>query len=409
MSFSVAHAPSPRAAARIFVYVFIFLDSLAFGIMLPVLPKLVESFTLGDTGRAALIMGLFTTVWAFLQFAFSPMVGLLSDRFGRRPLLLISTVGLALNYLLTALATNLVWLFLARVISGITAASFTTAGAYIADITPPERRAAAWGKVGAAWGLGFIIGPGVGGLLGGIDLRLPFWVATGMALAAAAFGWFVMPESLPPEKRARFTWLQANPFGSLTLIKRHRELVGLSAVNVLVQTANHSLPAIFVFYAGYRYQWDSTWVGYALTVVGICVIVIQGGLAKILVKWFGERATLLVGLSLGALGFFAVASASTGALLFASLPLLQAMSLFGPTSFALMTRLVEPHEQGQLQGSQNAIMGLTGLFAPAMFSWVFALGIADGAELPGGAFALAGVLLGLAVPLGAAVTRPRGM
>ncbi|MBM3512781.1 MAG: TCR/Tet family MFS transporter [Alphaproteobacteria bacterium] len=397
----------PRAAARIFVYVFIFLDSLSFGIMLPVFPKLVESFTDGDTGEAALIMGLFTTVWAFLQFAFSPMVGLLSDRFGRRPLLLISTVGLSLNYALTALATSLAWLFVARVISGITAASFTTAGAYIADITPPERRAAAWGKVGAAWGLGFIIGPGVGGVLGGVDLRLPFWIAMGMALAATAFGWSVMPESLPPEKRAQFSWLKANPFGSLTLIKRHRELGGLSAVNVLVQTANHSLPAIFVFYAGYRYQWDSTWVGYALTVVGICVIVIQGGLAKVLVKWIGERATMMTGLSVGALGFFGIASAPTGALLFAALPFLQAMSLFGPTSFAQMTRLVEPHEQGQLQGAQNAIMGLTGLFAPAMFSWVFSMGIADGANLPGGAFALAGALLALAVPLGAVVTQTR--
>jgi DHA1 family tetracycline resistance protein-like MFS transporter len=395
----------PRAAARIFVYVFIFLDLLAFGIMLPVFPKLVESFTDGDTGRAALIMGLFTTVWALMQFAFSPMVGLLSDRFGRRPVLLISCVGLGLNYLLTALSTNLAWLFVARVISGITAANFTTSGAYIADITPPERRAAAWGKVGAAWGLGFIVGPAVGGLLGNIDPRSPFWLATGLAVAAAAFGFFVMPESLPPEKRARFLWIKANPFGSLTLIKRHRELVGLSDVNVLVQTANHSLPAIFVFYAGYLYLWDATFVGYALTIVGLCAVVIQGALARPLVNRLGERATMLGGLALGSAGFIAIAWAPTGAILYAMLPLLQMMSLFGPTSFALMTRLVEPSEQGQLQGSQNAIMGLTGLFAPAMFSWVFAIGIADGTNMPGAAFVLAGALLALTVPLGAVVTQ----
>ena len=340
-----------------------------------------------------------------MQFLGSPMVGLLSDRFGRRPVLLISCLGLGLNYLLTALATNLAWLFVARVISGITAASFTTAGAYIADITPPARRAAAWGKVGAAWGLGFIIGPAIGGVLGDVDIRLPFWVATWTSIALAAFGMFVMPESLPPEKRARFVWINANPFGALKLVMQHRELIGLSGINVLVQTANHSLPAIFVFYTGYRYHWDAAYVGYALTIVGLCAVVIQGLMAKPLVKRFGERSTMMGGLGLGALGFMAIAWAPTGTILYAVLPLLQAMSLFGPTSFALMTRLVGPSEQGQLQGAQNAIMGLTGLFAPFMFSWVFAAGIADGADFPGAAFYLAGALMVLSVPLALVATK----
>src|SRR6476620_9556174 len=275
-SAGVAGMPPVRRGVAAFIFVTILLDMFALGLILPILPKLVDSFVDNDTATAARIFGLFGTAWAVMQFIFSPILGALSDRFGRRPVVLLSNFGLALDYVLMALAPSLTWLFIGRVISGITSASVSTAFAYIADVTPPEKRAAVFGKVGVAFGAGFILGPALGGLLGSIDPRLPFWVAAGLSFANALYGFVVLPESLPPERRAPFRWKSANPLGALHLLRANRVLTGLSVVNFIAQLAHVVLPSIFVLYATYRYGWDTTTVGLTLALVGICSMVAQG-------------------------------------------------------------------------------------------------------------------------------------
>src|ERR1700720_3462089 len=265
--------PPVRGAAVAFIFVTILLDMFALGLILPILPKLVESFVDNDTARAAEIFGLFGTAWALMQFLFSPILGGLSDRFGRRPVVLLSNFGLALDYVLMALAPSLTWLFVGRVISGITSASISTSFAYIADITPPERRAAVFGKVGAAFGAGFILGPAIGGLLGGMDPRLPFWVAAGLSFANTLYGLLVLPESLAKELRSPFRWRSANPVGALKLLRSDGVLAGLALVNFIAQLAHVVLPSTFVLYATFRYGWDATTVGLTLAMVGTWAMV----------------------------------------------------------------------------------------------------------------------------------------
>jgi DHA1 family tetracycline resistance protein-like MFS transporter len=238
--------PPARPAAVAFIFLTILLDMLAFGLVVPILPKLVESFVDNDTARAARIFGLFGTAWALMQFVFSPILGSLSDRFGRRPVVLLSNFGLGLDYVLMALAPSLVWLFIGRVISGVTSASISTAFAYIADMTPPERRAAVFGKVRVAFGAGFVLGPAIGGLLGGLDPRLPFWAAAGLSFANAIYGLLILPESLPHDRRSPFRWKSANPIGALHLLRSDRVLAGLSVVNFIAQLAHVVLPSTVV-------------------------------------------------------------------------------------------------------------------------------------------------------------------
>jgi len=246
---SVAAVAPLRGAAVVFIFVTILLDTLALGVVIPVLPKLIESFVNNDTANAARIFGLFGTVWALMQFFFSPIVGALSDRFGRRPVVLLSNFGLALDYVLMALAPSLTWLFIGRVISGITSASISTAFAYITDLTAPEQRATVFGKIGVAFGAGFILGPALGGLLGGIEPRLPFWVAAALSFANALYGLLILPESLPRDRRSPLRWSSANPVGALHLLRSSRLLAGLSLANFFAQLAHVVLPSTFVLYA----------------------------------------------------------------------------------------------------------------------------------------------------------------
>ena len=239
--------------ALAFIFCTVTLDVLALGVMIPVLPGIVLGFMDGDIAGAAEVFGLFATVWGAMQFVSSPLLGALSDRYGRRPIILLSCMGLGLDYIFMALAPSLVLLFVGRVISGITAATITTSMAYIADVTPVNRRAKAFGIVGMAFGLGFVLGPAIGGLLGGLDPRLPFWVSAAACLANAAFGWFVLPESLPPERRMAFSWKRASPLGSIALLRSHTQLLGLATANFFGQVAHHVLPAVFVLYGAYRY------------------------------------------------------------------------------------------------------------------------------------------------------------
>jgi len=401
-------APSTRRpAALAFIFMTLVLDVLALGVIIPVLPDLVKAFLHGDTAQAARLTGVFGTVWALAQFIFSPLLGVMSDRFGRRPVILVSCLGLGLDYFFMAMAPTLAWLFVGRVISGITAASFAAAGAYIADVTPPEKRAASYGMMGAAWGVGFIVGPALGGWLGEYSLRLPFWVAGGLSLLNTLYGLFVLPESLPAERRAAFSWKKANPVGSLILLRSHPRLLGLATVLFLYHLAHHVLPSVFVLYAGYRYGWTQKIMGSLLATVGVCGVVVQAGLVRRIVARIGERAALLTGLVFGAAGFAVYGMAPTGALFWIGVPVFALIGLYGPSSQAIMTRLVGPSQQGQLQGANSCVMGITGMVGPILFTTTFAEFIRPDRSwnLPGAPFLLAGGLMVLAVFLAAGVTR----
>jgi DHA1 family tetracycline resistance protein-like MFS transporter len=400
-------AKPARTAALIFIFFTVLIDVLSFGVTIPVLPKLVEDLSGGDTMHAAQVLGIFGTAWALMQFVMSPILGSLSDRYGRRPIILLSCLGLGVDFVLMALAPTLAWLFVGRIVSGMFAASFTTAGAYIADVTAPDKRAAGFGMLGAAFGLGFVLGPAMGGVLGGVDPRLPFWVAAGLALLNFCYGLFVLPESLRPEHRSAFSWRKANPLGALKLLRSHRELTGLASVYFLFHMAHHALPSVFVIYASYRYGWSPTTVGLTLAGSGICSVIVQGGLIRPVVRRLGERRTLLMGLAFGTLGFALFGAAATGWGFWAAVPLMSLMGFFGPAAQALMTRRVGPGDQGRLQGVTTGLMGLTGLFGPALFTFTFAYFIAPTVTHPepGAPFWVAAALLGAGLLLACQVTR----
>ena len=387
--------PAPRRAAILFILITVLLDMLSFGIVIPVLPKLVEEFLSGDTAKAAVIYGLMGTAWALMQFICAPIQGALSDRFGRRPVVLLSNLGLGLDYLVMALAPNVVWLIIGRTISGIASSSFSTAGAYIADVTPVEERAAAYGKIGMVFGLGFVFGPALGGWLGSFDPRWPFWGAAALSLLNAGYGFFVLPESLPPQSRMAFGWRRANPVGSLVLLRSHHELFGLAAVAFLGYLAHAVLPSTSVLYMGYRYGWGTAAVGLMMAGVGVAAMIVQGGLIRPITARFGERATLLAGSLSGAAGFFIYGVAPEGWIFCLGIPIMAFWGLSGPATQALMSRRVRLSEQGQLQGAIASINGVAGLLGPTLFTEVFAYFIGPGAvgHLPGAPFLLASLLL----------------
>jgi DHA1 family tetracycline resistance protein-like MFS transporter len=396
-----------RQAAFAFIFATILLDMLSLGVVIPVLPKLVTDFMGGDTESAARVFGVFGTAWALMQFLFSPMQGALSDRFGRRAVILISNLGIGLDYILMALAPTIGWLFAGRVISGITSASISTAYAYVADVTPPDKRAARFGLLGAAFGAGFVLGPALGGLAGVVSPRLPFWIAAGLSLANAAYGLFVLPESLPRSNRTPFAWRRANPLGALVLLRSHAELFGLAGVNFIDNLAHAVLPSVSVLYMSYRYGWNERDVGLTLAGVGVASIVVQGAIVGPLTRWIGERGALLLGLAFGIAGFAVFALAETGAIFWIGIPLLAVWGIASPASLSLMSRLVGATEQGQLQGANASIMGVANLIGPGLFTQTFAFGIGAARDwnVPGAAFFLSAVLLVGAVAVAWRTTR----
>jgi DHA1 family tetracycline resistance protein-like MFS transporter len=400
----------PRRAALAFIFVTVVLDMLALGMIVPVLPHLIEDFLGGDTSRAAQMVGYFGTVWAVMQFFAMPVMGALSDRYGRRPVILLSNLGLGLDYVLMALAPTLWWLLVGRLISGVTAASISTAMAYVADVTPPERRAQSFGLVGVAFGVGFVFGPAIGGLLGSVDPRLPFWAAALFSLANAAYGYFVLPESLPPERRRPFEWRRANPLGSLRFLRSHRELFGLAGASFLSNLTHSVLPAVYVLYAAYRFDWDTSAVGLALAAVGISSALVQGLLVGPSVRRFGERQVMIAGLIAGAAGFLLYALAPSGLWFLAAIPVAALWGLTGPAAQGIMTRAVGGSAQGELQGAMGSLAGISMMIGPTLFASVFAWSIRDGAgwHFPGSAYALAASLLVVAALIAARATRPQG-
>lgn len=396
-----------RRAAFVFIFVTVLLDMLALGIIVPVLPALVVSFRAGNTASGATIYGLFGTTWAAMQFLFAPVLGSLSDRYGRRRVILLSNLGLGLDYVLMALAPSLWWLFAGRVLSGITSSSFPTAMAYIADVTPVEERAGTFGLLGAAFGAGFIVGPTVGGLLGGVSLRAPFWGAAALSLANAAYGFFILPESLPDERRAPFQWKRANVVGSLRMLRAHPQLLALGCASFLAMLAHDSAPTTFVLYSQYRYRWDERTIGLVIGGVAAASLIVQGGLVGRLVAWLGERKALATGFLCGAAGMAVYGFAPSGKLFLFGLPFTALYGLSTPSLQSLMTRRVGPTEQGQLQGAISSMNGVANMIAPVLFTGVFAAAVGRfrDLQLTGAPFLLAALFLIAAFAVGSMVTR----
>ena len=400
----------PRKAAVIFIFITVTLDMLALGLIAPVLPKLVLNFLGGNASSAAKMFGIFGTVFALMQFFFSPVLGVLSDRFGRRPIILLSNLGLGLDYIVMALAPTIGWLFVGRVVSGITAASISTAMAYISDVVAPEKRAGAFGMIGAAFGVGFVLGPALGGLLGNADPRLPFWVAGGLSLTNALYGYFVLPESLARDKRRAFTLRRANPVGSLVLLRSHPELFQLATIQFIGYVA-HEVFNVWALYSIFRYGWKEGTVGASLAVVGACSVVISAGVVRPTVARLGERRTLYVGQFFGALGMVVAGLARTGLGYFISIPVMMIWTISGPAAQGMMTHRVSASEQGELQGAISSLRAIAVIIGPGLFTFTFAyfIDVKHGWNLPGAPWYLGAALLFFAMMMSFRIEQPKNL
>ncbi|HEY5426038.1 MAG TPA: TCR/Tet family MFS transporter [Candidatus Tumulicola sp.] len=384
---------SRGTAATSFIFITVMLDMLTFGMIGPVLPKLIASFVGGNMADAAFAIGIFATVWALMQFFASPLLGMLSDRVGRRPVILISNAVTALDYVIMALAPNLAWLFAGRVLSGIATANMTAASAYIADVTPPENRAKAFGVLGSAFGLGFILGPAIGGFVGNIDPRLTFWAAALCSLLNTLYGIFVLPESLARDKRTRrLEWKRANPLGSLKLLRSHHELWGLTWVNFIGYVAHEVFPNVWVIYCIAVFGWSTGSIGLTLTLVGVLTAINQAAMVGPVVAKFGERRVLLASLVLAAAGT-ALMGTDDGIVFLVAIVVV-CLPMYNATSQSLMTRHVGASEQGELQGALGSIRGISMLIGPGLFTLAFAqfIGPWRAAGIPGAPWFIAAIM-----------------
>jgi DHA1 family tetracycline resistance protein-like MFS transporter len=398
-----------RSPAFGFIYATAVMNSISFGLMIPVLPNLIKAFLGGDTASAANWQALFGVTWGAMQFFAGPVLGRLSDRFGRRPVLVISVFGLGLDFLIMAFAPTLWWLLVGRVLNGLTAASFSTANAYVADVTPPEQRARNFGLLGSAFSIGFLGGPLVGGLLAAVNLRFPFLAAAALCLINGLYGLFVLPESLPLERRlTAFDWRKANPVGSLRMLQSHQALLGLASVYFLFMLAQSVLPNIFVLYTTYRYHWSLPFLGATFLITGALGLFVSAVLVGPVVKRIGERGAVLAGAGFGAIGFLVYALAPTGALYFTGAPVFALMGLMSPGLMGLMSRRVAPNQQGQLQGANQSLQGITSILGPLLFPLTFAFALRHDATLhmPGLAILIAAALMVVAGVIAYFVARP---
>ena len=402
-----AARPGGRAAFG-FIFASALMNAVSFGIMIPILPNLIKQFTGGDTAAASEWNVLFATTWGLMQFVCGPFLGLLSDRIGRRPVLLISFFGLGVDFLFMAFAPTLMWLYVGRIINGMTSASFSTANAYLADVTEPQNRAKMFGMLGSAFGFGFVIGPTLGGILGEYNLRLPFIAAAILTLANWLYGYFILPESLPAERRATsFDWRKANALGSLRLLRSHPGLLRLASIGFLFQFSQMVLPSIFVLYTGYRYGWTPKTMGITLAATGISGILVQTLLVGRIVGRIGERGAVLLASACGAIGFAWYGASPSGWIYLMAVPVFALLNLLQPGLQGLMTRQVPPNQQGQLQGAMQSLTGISSIFGPMLYGLVFAWSVRNDAALhaPGLAIYVAGSLLVLAFALALGMPR----
>lgn len=392
---------SARKPALPFIFITLLLDIIGFGLLIPILPRLIQQMEGGNVSAASHMVGWLTSIYAFMQFFFAPVLGSLSDRFGRRPVILISLLGSSVDYLMMAFAPTLPWFFLGRLVNGLSGANITAATAYIADISPPEKRAANFGIIGAAFGLGFILGPALGGWLGEHNLRLPFYTAAALTLVNFLYGCFVLPESLAPENRRNFSWARANPVGSLRALGHYPIVLRLAASLFLVNVAQFMLHSIWALYTGYRYDWSPKQIGWSLAFVGLMAAIVQGGLARKIIPRLGETRSLLIGFVIVALSYFGYALCTQGWMLYPVLGLACLGGIGTPAVQGLISRNTPDNEQGAVQGALTSLASLGQIIAPLLSTRLFGYFITPQApiHLPGASFLVSGVLTILALVL----------
>lgn len=392
---------TPRKAGLGFIFVTLMLDILGLGLVIPILPRLVLSMMEGQESAAARYVGWLTATYAAMLFVFSPILGSLADKVGRRPVLLIALLGSGLDYLMMAWAPTLPWFFLGRVISGISGASIGTAAAYIADVSPPEKRAQNFGLIGMAFGLGFVLGPALGGVLGTYHIRLPFIAAAVLILVNLAWGVFVLPESLAPEHRRAFSWKRANPFGTLRALARYPVVLALAGFAFFVNMGQRGMESVWVLYTEHRYNWTVLQTSLSLTVVGLAAAVVQGGLVRRIIPALGERKSVVLGSSLAIVSFVGYGLATQGWMVYAILCVGALGAISAPAAQGLASKAVPANEQGVLQGGLSAINSLTMTLAPVIATSVFGAAISPTApvQLPGAPYFVSAffVLVGLAI------------
>jgi len=387
--------PSSRAALT-FVLLSVFIDSLGFGIIIPSLPSVIMDLTGEPVSTAADWGGYLMAVYALLQFFMAPIFGNLSDRFGRRPLLLFSLLAFGVDFLLTGLAKSMTWLFVGRAFAGVFGASYSTAGAYIGDISNDDNRAKNFGFIGAAWGSGFTLGPVIGGFVAeSIDPRAPFFVAAALALANVAFGFFALPESLPVERRRKFEWVRANPFGALKSLAHLPMVAGLLFAVFLYQIAHDSLPAVWMFYTQHKFGWGPAETGWSLTFVGIMTVIVMGGLTGYAVPRLGERRAIVVGFALMTLGFLGYALVPQGWMIYPALVIGSLGGIANPAVQSVMSKQAGPNSQGELQGAVASITSIAAIISPLFMTQLFSHYSTPGAsvQLPGAPYLVAGALV----------------
>lgn len=384
-----------RNAAIGFIFITLLIDVIGFGIIIPVMPKLIEELGHVDLSHASRIGGWLLFAFAITQFFFSPLVGNLSDRYGRRPVLLAALFGFAVDYLFLAFAPSIGWLFLGRIVAGITGASFTTASAYIADISTPENRAKNFGMIGAAFGLGFIIGPAIGGLLGGFGTRVPFLVAAGLCLLNFLYGLLILPESLKPENRRRFEWVRTIPGVSIYKLREYPAITGLVFALFLVYIGSHAVQSNWSFFTIERFHWSTSMIGISLAVVGLLVGLVQAGLTRVVNPKLGNEKSIYVGLFLYSIGMFLFAFATQSWMMFAFLVPYCLGGICGPALQSVMASHVPSNQQGELQGSLTGVMSLTTIIGPLIMTNVFAHFTAKAAPVyfPGAPFLVGAVFM----------------
>lgn len=395
--------------ALIFIFITMLIDTIGLGIIIPVTPQLIAELTHQGMSDAARWGGWLFFVFALMQFICAPLIGNLSDRFGRRPVLIVSLFMLGVDYLITGLAPTIAWLFLGRFLSGVAGAAYPTANAYVADVSPPEKRAANFGLVGAAFGIGFVIGPAVGGVLGEFGPRIPFYVSAGIAFCNALYGIVVLKESLPPERRRPFEIWRANPLGALLALRRFPMLIGMFGVIVLMRLAHDANPVIWSYYTMLKFHWSPAQVGYSLMAVGAMMAVVFSVLMRIIVPRIGELRAAYLGMTCGAIGFLGYAYATQSWMLYASMAVWVMFGLASPSLNAIMSKEVGPTEQGELQGALASLGGLTSVVAPPLLSNLFGYFTSSAAPVyfPGAAFLAAAIFMMLAVLLLATAHRTR--
>lgn len=371
------------------------MDVIGIGIIIPVIPSLLDSLLGTGLSDAAKYGGWLIFTFAFMQFLFAPVLGTLSDKFGRRPVLLLALLGLGFDFLIHALAPTITWLFVGRILAGIFGASFTVASAYIADISPPEKKAQNFGIMGAAFGLGFIIGPVIGGVFAQYGVRVPFYVAAGLSFLNVIYGFFVLPESLAPKNRREIAWKRANPVSSLLHLRSYGSILGLAAAFFLANIAAQSLQSTWTFFTMLKFNWKEDMVGYSLAVVGIVVAIVQGGLIKHAVKFFGQRKTVYLGFFLWTIGMFLFAFAPSGWMLMLFIIPYCLGGIAGPTVQSIVSNKVPDNEQGELQGALTSLISVSAIIGPLVMTGIFYFFTHDEAPFyfPGSPFFLGGLLM----------------